>query len=100
MRRRNMYYLTGMPGWRRFGYSPGWIGRSPSGLGPCAQYLLTGQWPTPAMPNAAAERPWGATAASPLDKQQRLQWLERQAELLEQQLQAIRTQLQEMEKQS
>jgi len=44
---RNMYYLTGLPGWMRFGYSPGWVGRSPTGLGPTANYLMTGQWPTP-----------------------------------------------------
>jgi len=44
---RNMYYLTGLPGWMRFGFSPGWIGRSPTGLGPAASYLTTGQWPTP-----------------------------------------------------
>jgi len=49
-RRRNMYYFTGMPGWMRFGYSPGWVGRSPTGLPPTAQYLMqTGQvsQPTP-----------------------------------------------------
>jgi len=44
---RNMYYLTGLPGWMRFGFSPGWLGRSPTGLGPGANYLMTGQWPTP-----------------------------------------------------
>jgi len=44
---RNMYYLTGLPGWMRFGFSPGWLGRSPTGLGPAASYLMTGQWPTP-----------------------------------------------------
>ncbi len=54
MRHRNMYYMTGLPGWMRFGFSPGWVGRSPTGLGPCASYLMTGQWPNPAM--AAA---WG-----------------------------------------
>jgi len=48
-RHRNMYYLTGLPGWMRFGFSPGWVGRSPTGLGPAAQYLLTGTWPTPQM---------------------------------------------------
>ena len=42
-----MYYLTGLPGWMRFGFSPGWLGRSPTGLGPTASYLMTGQWPTP-----------------------------------------------------
>jgi len=47
MRNRWMYYATGLPGWMRFGFSPGWIGRSPTGLGPCASYFMTGQWPTP-----------------------------------------------------
>ena len=47
MRRRNMYYATGLPGWMRLGYSPGWMGRSPGGLGPCAQHLMAGQWPAP-----------------------------------------------------
>ncbi len=42
-RRRNMYYITGMPGWMRFGYSPGWVGRSPTELPPTAQYLQMGQ---------------------------------------------------------
>ena len=43
-----MYYLTGVPGWMRFGYSPGWVGRSPTGLPPTAQYLMqTGQVPQP-----------------------------------------------------
>lgn len=39
-RRRNMYRLTGLPGWMRFGYSPGWMGRSPTGLPSTAQYLM------------------------------------------------------------
>ena len=47
MRNRWMYYATGLPGWMRFGFSPGWVGRSPTGLGPGASYLMTGQWPTP-----------------------------------------------------
>ena len=47
-RRRNMYRLTGLPGWMRFGYSPGWVGRSPTGLPPTAQYLVqAGQVPQP-----------------------------------------------------
>src|SRR4030042_6367891 len=48
-RYRRMYELTGLPGWLRFGYSPGGMGRSPPGLGPCAQYLMSGKWPTPQM---------------------------------------------------
>jgi len=39
---RHMYHLTGLPGWMRFGYSPGW-----GGMPPGAAYLMTGQWPTP-----------------------------------------------------
>ena len=25
---RHRYYATGVPGWVRFGYSPGWVGMS------------------------------------------------------------------------
>lgn len=96
MRRRNMYYATGLPGWMRFGYSPGWVGRSPSGLGPCAQYLMTGQWPTPAM--AAAQGTGRGFAAGPqADPRQQLAMLQAQADLLEQQLQAVRQQIADME---
>ena len=97
MRRRNMYYATGLPGWMRFGYSPGWVGRSASGLGPCAEYLTTGQWPNPAM--AAA---WGGMAAGPTGQpgpQQQLAFLQAQANLLEQQLQALREQIAGMDEQ-
>ena len=36
---RRMYQLTGLPGWMRFGFSPGWWGRSSTGLGPTASFL-------------------------------------------------------------
>lgn len=57
-----MYYLTGTPGWMRFGYSPGWAGRSPTGLPPTAQYSMqTGQVPQPipypVQPSAQASVP-------------------------------------------
>ena len=39
-RHRYMYYMTGLPGWIRFGFSPGWLGRSPTGLPPTAQWLM------------------------------------------------------------
>lgn len=84
MRRRNMYYATGLPGWMRFGYSPGWVGRSASGLGPCAEYLMTGQWPNPAMAAAFAGQP----QATP-----NVAFLEAQASMLEQQLAALRQQI-------
>ncbi len=47
MRYRWMYYATGVPGWRRFGYSPGWASRGGPGMGPCAYYAMTGRWPVP-----------------------------------------------------
>lgn len=91
MRRRNMYYATGLPGWMRFGYSPGWVGRSPSGLGPCAEYLMTGQWPNPAL--AAAWQGMAPSAVGQPGQPQRLAFLQAQANLLEQQLQALREQI-------
>ncbi|MEA2070028.1 MAG: hypothetical protein U9O98_01920 [Asgard group archaeon] len=42
-RHRRMYELTGLPGWIRFGSSPGFSGGG-RGMGPCGQYLQeTGQ---------------------------------------------------------
>ena len=125
MRRRNMYYMTGLPGWMRFGYSPGWVGRSASGLGPGAEYMMTGQWPTPQMaaawqgmqggqmppmdmpptgqmptPPAPPMGPYGPAMGMPYgppDPQQQLEMLQQQAEMLQQQLQAVRDQIAAME---
>lgn len=96
MRHRNMYYLTGQPGWLRFGFSPGWVGRSPSGLGPCAQFLLTGQFPAFPTPTAM---PQGAAFAgmAGFDPKARLEFLKRQAEILEQNLNAIKAQIESLE---
>jgi hypothetical protein len=74
----------------RFGYSPGWAGRSQSGLGPCAEYLTTGQWPAP----MAGAMPPGMGQGS---REQRLAMLQAQATMLEQQLQAIRQELEDIE---
>lgn len=90
MRHRNMFYATGLPGFMRFGYSPGWVGRSPSGLGPCAQFLLMGQWPTPQVQQA-----WQGAQPAGID---RLTLLKNQAATLEQQLNAIKSQISELEK--
>ena len=92
---RNMYYATGLPGWMRFGYSPGWQGRSASGLGPCAEYLTTGRWPTPQMQQAfQAGTPWGQAAAGTDE----LDYLKRQAEFLSQQMENIRKRIDDLEK--
>jgi hypothetical protein len=113
---RNMYYLTGLPGWMRFGFSPGWIGRSPTGLGPAASYLMTGQWPTPQMqdawqsgqvPFAPASSgfpmpgfptpydPWGAAQVTP---EQELGMLKDQAGMLSDQLKQVDERIKELKK--
>jgi hypothetical protein len=110
-RHRNMYYATGTPGWMRFGYSPGWSGRSATGLGPCAEYLTTGQWPTPQMaaawqggtpppygPAPVWPAPWGYPGAVP--PEQEVQMLRTQAEGLKAQLDQISARLEELEEAS
>jgi len=92
---RNMYYATGLPGWMRLGYSPGWVGRSPDGLPPTAQYLRTGTWPMPQQQAQWLGMPTGMPAIS---EQQELAMLESQAAALEQQLEQIKNRLQELKK--
>jgi hypothetical protein len=113
-RHRWMYQLTGLPGWMRFGFSPGWIGRSPTGLGPAAQYLIYGTWPTPQMyyawkqgqvpfsPMPGFPRPgfptpydpWGATELTP---EEELNFLKSEAEQLEDELAGIEERIKELE---
>jgi len=111
---RNMYYLTGLPGWMRFGYSPGWVGRSPTGLGPAANYLMTGQWPTPqaqaywqSMQSGQAPYPgFGGVGAAPgmapfapqASPEQELSFLKNQANTLKGQLEQISSRIKELEK--
>ncbi len=87
---RNMYYATGQPGWMRLGYSPGWVGRSRSGLGPCAEYLMTGRWP--AVPGVAVGFP------PRTDRAAELELLKAQAEMMEQNLARLRERIAELEK--
>jgi len=122
---RYMYYLTGLPGWMRFGFSPGWLGRSPTGLGPTASYLMTGQWPTPqaqtywqAMQAGQAPYPmYGETGAMPYgfpqapgttpgvapfapgaSPEQELSFLRSQASALKNQIDQINSRIKELEK--
>jgi len=93
MRYRWMYYATGMPGWMRFGFSPGWIGRSPTGLPPAAQYLMqTGQ----VQQFLGTQMPFYQGMA--LSKDQEISMLENQAKLIEQQLEQIKKRLEELGK--
>lgn len=104
---RNMYYATGLPGWMRFGYSPGW-----GGMPPGAQYLRqSGQmpqfqsWMSGQAPYSQGQMP---TAQSPMGQYPmmgvpqaggtgELQMLENQAKTLEQQLEQIRKRIEELE---
>jgi len=87
-----MYYATGLPGFMRGGS----FGRGGGMGGPCAQYLMTGQWPTPAMQAAwqdmAAQ---GAMAPSTpaVDPHQQVAMLQAQIEALQQQLEMVRRQI-------
>ena len=114
-RHRYMYYLTGLPGWIRFGFSPGWLGRSPTGLPPTAQWLLQSgllpqymQWlqtaaptmipptTTPPTGTQAAPTSFPTPFAPQLTKEQEKQMLEQQVKMLESQLEALRKRLEEL----
>jgi len=97
----------------RFGFSPGWIGRSQTGLGPCASYLMSGTWPTPqaqsywqALQGGSAPYPtcpypsWGGLGVPPTPylPEQELDFLKNRAEALKSQLQAIGDRIEELEK--
>ena len=114
-RHRYMYYMTGLPGWMRFGYSPGWIGRSPTGLPPAAQYLAqTGHVPqfasylqqqaplTVAPVTPPVTPPLVPTmmpgTPTPVLKEQEIAMLEMQAKTLGQQLEQIKKRLEELGK--
>ncbi len=92
---RNMYYATGMPGWMRLGYSPGWVGRSPGGLPPTVQYMQTGMWQTPQPQATVAGIPAGMPGQQ---EQQEAAMLESQAAMLEGQLEQIKKRIEELSK--
>ena len=106
---RRMYQMTGLPGWMRFGHSPGWQGRSPTGLGPCATYMMTGQWPTPqaqaywqamqaSHPYYGAPAAPGATPFAPqMTREQELDYLRDQADMIKSQLEQIEARMRELE---
>jgi hypothetical protein len=94
---RNMFYATGLPGWMRFGYSPGWIGRSSSGLGPAAHFLLYGQWPTQKMQQYWQGGGTFGTAGAVMPREQELQMLKNQAALMKESLDSIVARIKELE---
>ncbi|MCK4731915.1 MAG: DUF5320 domain-containing protein [Methanophagales archaeon] len=96
-RHRNMYNLTGLPGWMRFGYSPGWVGRSPTGLPPAAQYLAqTGQMPQFSSWQEQQGAPVAPMDMSAMPKDQEVSMLESQADMLGKQLEQIKKKLEDL----
>ena len=94
---RNLYYLTGQPGWVRFGYSPGWVGRSPTGLPSCVQYLTqTGQVPRFTTWLQEQQPPAASTGIPTLTREQEIAALEAQADRLGEQLTQIKKRLEEL----
>lgn len=114
-RHRWWYRLTGLPGWMRFGFSPGWVGHNPYGLGPAAQYLMYGTWPTPQMnyywqkgqippvaqtdfqPAPGFPTPYDPYGAAQIKPEQELDMLKGQAEMLEDELDGIKKRIKELE---
>ena len=118
-RHRNMYKLTGLSGWLRFGYSPGWIDRSPTGLPPTAQWLMQSgflpqymQWlqsqvpptvppttqsiPPSDAPMTQTPTPFATPFQPTYTKEQEKQMFEQQAKMLESQLEAVRKRIIEL----
>jgi hypothetical protein len=99
-RHRNMFYLTGLPGWIRFGFSPGWLGRTPTGLPPTAQWLTQSGLLPQYMQylQTTAPTPSSAPATPTYSKEQEKQMLEQQTKALEEQIGAINKRLKELSK--
>ena len=93
---RNMYYATGLPGWMRFGYSPGW-----GGLPPGAQYLQqtgqTGQFASWLGVPAGVQGGWPIPGMVAASSDQQLEALNAQKDALEQQLEALKKRLEALE---
>ncbi|HDM37090.1 MAG TPA: hypothetical protein ENG09_07640 [Candidatus Syntrophoarchaeum butanivorans] len=113
---RNMYYMTGLPGWMRFGYSPGWGGVSPgvqvppATHGACAYFVppnrcsLKDKEVDPMSEACRDFRPrFGAFSApffgpGTFTEGQEIQMLEAEARMIEQRLAEIKKRLEELGK--
>jgi len=84
----------------RFGYSPGWAGSGGPGLGPCAQILLAGGNLATLLANARATAPGVVAGATQLDRDATLGLLKTQADVLGQQLEALRAEITRLEGES
>ncbi|MEM2929825.1 MAG: DUF5320 domain-containing protein [Thermoproteota archaeon] len=76
-RHRNLFYITGLPGCVRFGFSPGWLRLAPEGMPP---------EPTP----------FRISFPQAYYREQERTMLEQQIKILESQLEAVRKRLEEL----
>jgi len=105
-RYRWMYRLTGLPGWMRFGFSPGWLGWNPWGLPPMALWMMGGYQYAPQAqaqpsqqtppPQQMPQMPWMPQfpQMTPEDEKR---FIKEQIKFLEEQLKALKDRLKELE---
>ncbi len=112
------FWMTGVPGWLAYGFSPGWVGVTPTGLPPFAQwlidtnqlsnflqylrqtfpqYLSTSTYTMP--PTGVPISPVSPYSMPALPPEEELKVLEEQKKFLEQQLQELKKRLDELRKQ-
>ncbi|MHA1377073.1 MAG: DUF5320 domain-containing protein [Candidatus Helarchaeota archaeon] len=107
-RHRWMFNITGLPGWMRLGFSPGWVDRSPTGLPPTAQWLQeSGNLPqfqewinsqrnnAPVYPNVNVQ-PNVSPPTMSMTNEQEKQILNDQLNFLQAQIEQIRKRLEEL----
>lgn len=85
-RNRWMYYATGLPGWMRFGFGPGWWGA------PQAQADWDAAGPGAAPPYWPGFQPFAWLSAG-----DELEFLRQQGEMLSEQLDLVRKRISELE---
>ncbi|MFX0091666.1 MAG: hypothetical protein ACFFBD_07870 [Candidatus Hodarchaeota archaeon] len=100
--------MTKVPGWIRFGFSPGWQDQNAQGLPPMAQWLQqsglmqeyldwlksqTGQQP-PTAP--VSQPPTAPVNQPPISEKQEKDFLEQQSKILQTQLETLKDRLNEL----
>jgi len=91
-RHRYLFYLTGLPGWIRFGFSPGW-----QGIPPTAQYFMqSGQLQLPQFMGYAPTSMPNMMPSTTMTKEQEVAILEQQVRILEQQIKAVEERIRQL----
>ncbi|HEC79462.1 MAG TPA: hypothetical protein ENI34_10055 [candidate division WOR-3 bacterium] len=95
-RYRWWFRLTGLPGWLRMGFSPGWFGYNP--YQPAVNQFFPQPAPQPVQNTPPFYPDYAPYGAAPITPEQELNILKGQAEVLEDELQGIRNEIKELEK--